>query len=235
MAGNGKGLFLVIEGSDGVGKSSQVSLLAEYFRKTGRKTRSVHFPRLEALPYGEIIAAYLRGEFGSLEQVHPRLAALLFALDRREAAGELRNLIDSGAVVLADRYILSNLAYQGGRSGEQTERNNLQDWIEVLEYGRHAIPRPDFTLWLDVPPRFSRARIAAPRSGEDRTYLRGAEDIHEKSRTLQERAREEFLRLVAARPGEMTRVDCWDTDGGMADAATVHERILDVLRRYALV
>lgn len=229
MDGNGKGLFLVLEGSDGVGKSSQVSLLAKFFRKIGRKTRSVHFPRLDAPPYGEVIAAYLRGEFGSLEQVHPRLAALLFALDRREAAGELRRLIDSGAVVLADRYILSNLAYQGGRSDGQAERERLQDWIEALEYGRHAIPRPDLTLWLDVPLDFSLARIAAPRNGDDRTYLRGAEDIHEKSRTLQERTREEFLRLVAARPGEAARIDCWD-----ADAATVHERILDVLRRYAL-
>ena len=78
-----RGLFLVLEGGDGAGKSSQLSLLAEFLQRSGRKVKPQHFPRLDVKPYGEIIAAYLRGEYGKLGQVHPRLAALLYALDRR--------------------------------------------------------------------------------------------------------------------------------------------------------
>ena len=230
-----KGVFLVLEGGDGAGKSSQLSLLAEFLRKGGRKVLPMHFPRLDARPYGEIIAAYLRGEYGGLDRVHPRLAALLYALDRREARDDLRAALRSGVTVLADRYIFSNLAYQGARMADPEEKMRMMEWVETLEYAQHRVPRPDLSLYLDAPLEFSLAKLASARSGADREYLGRASDIHESSRALQEGVRREFLDLAHKRPGEMGVVECRSGDGGMADSATVHSRVIDALRRYGLL
>lgn len=230
-----KGLFLVLEGGDGSGKSSQIALLADFFKKAGRAAEAIHFPRLSAQPYGEIIADFLRGEFGGVGAVHPKLAALLYALDRGQAADALRTVLAGGAVVLADRYLFSNIAYQCAKIADAAERECLADWIEKLEYGGHCIPRPDLTLYLDVPPEFSRATLAASRAGADREYLKGGRDIHEASGTLQDNVREMFLSLAKTRTGEIGVVDCRDEHGGMADKATVHHRVVDALRYYGVI
>ncbi len=147
-----KGLFLAIEGGDGSGKSSQIALLEEFFRKCDRTVKAIHFPRVTAKPYGRMIAEFLRGEYGSVENVHPKLAALIYALDRQQAASQLKDAVAAGQVLIADRYIFSNIAYQCAKEPDVIKRIGLAEWIESLEYGYHGIPRPDLTLYLDVPP-----------------------------------------------------------------------------------
>ncbi len=229
------GLFLVLEGGDGSGKSSQRRLLEEFFTKAGRRVEALHFPRLDAKPYGPVIAEFLRGEFGGVEAVHPKLVALLYALDRAQAAAPLKAVLEAGHVVVADRYLFSNIAYQCAKVRDEEERARLADWIETLEYGSHGIPRPDLTLYLDAPPEFSRATLAQAREGADREYLRGGGDIHESSGDLQDRVRAEFLRLAKTRAGEIGLVDCRDENGGMADKKTVHSRVIDALRYYGVI
>lgn len=230
-----KGKFLVLEGGDGAGKSSQLALLTDFFKKSCGKVKSLHFPRLTAKPYGEMIADFLRGEFGAVDAVHPRLAALLYALDRQQAAPLLRTFVDSGGVLLADRYLFSNIAYQCAKVADPDERAGLADWIEKLEYGTYGIPRPDLTLYLDVPLSFAMANLRQERGGDDRAYLKGGRDIHEDSASLQERVRDEFLRLARERTGELGVVDCRGADGGMADRQTIHSRVVDALRYYGVV
>ncbi len=226
------GLFLVLEGGDGSGKSSQIRLLETFFRRTRANVEVVHFPRLDVRPYGPLVAQFLRGDFGSLAGVHPKLVALLYALDRKEAADRFARLLAEETVVLADRYIFSNLAYQCAKVGSEDERRELAAWIEELEYGFHRIPRPDLTLYLDVPRDFARANLAAERGGEDRAYLQGKADIHEASDSLQERVREEFLTLAKTRPDEMAVVDCRADDGRIAPPEVVHGRIVETLRKH---
>ncbi len=230
-----KGLFLVLEGTDGSGKSSQLRLLEEYFHKIGRRVESVHFPRLDAKPYGPLVAEFLRGGFGGVDAVHPKLAALLYALDRFQAAPALKAHLGAGGLVVADRYLFSNIAYQCAKLRDAAARAELAEWIETLEYGSHGIPRPDLTLYLDVPPEFSRATLSGGREGADRAYLKGGADIHEKSGDLQSRVRALFLSLAKERPGEIGLVDCRDEGGGMADRQTIHSRVLDALRYYGVV
>lgn len=230
-----KGLFLVLEGGDASGKSSQLSLLEAFFKKYNRAVHTIHFPRLDAKPYGTMIAEFLRGEYGPFDRVHPKLTALLYAQDRQAAAAGLRAIIDSGAVLLADRYIYSNIAYQCAKLESREEREKLSHWIETLEYIDFQIPRPDLTLYLDVPAAFSRETLAAKRTGDDREYLKGGDDIHEASDDLQARVREEFLRLTRDYPSEIGRVDCSGMDGGIADRGVIHSRILDALRYYGII
>ena len=225
-----RGLFLVLEGIDGSGKSAQLAMLAEHFRKSGRMVAMVHFPRMADKPYGEMVAAFLRGEYG--DALDPRLAALLFALDRLRAAPELRARLERGEVVVADRYVHSNIAYQCAKLAVPDERERLAAWIEDLEYRHHNLPRPDLALFLDAPLGFALANLSGTRSGGDRAYLEGKRDIHEADKELQERVRREFLGLAERRKNELAVVDCRDAEGGMAAPEAVNGRVLDALRRH---
>lgn len=226
------GLFVTLEGIDGAGKSSQVDKLADYFRRDGRATTVIHFPRAEEKPYGPMTAAFLRGEYGA--NVDPHLAALLYALDRKQASAGIRERLQRGEVVVADRYVHSNIAYQCAKIADIGERDLMADWIEELEYKHHAVPRPDLALFLDAPLNFALGNLTRGRSGGDRAYLEGGEDIHEADTELQERVRSEFLRYAERNHHDLAVVDCSDQAGAMASASVIGSRILDALRYFGI-
>lgn len=176
-----RGKFIVIEGLDGSGKSTQVALLQKALQEKGIQSEYVHFPRTDdSSPYfGPLIGAFLRGELGTLDQVHPNLVALLFAGDRKNAAEEINLKLESGIWMVADRYVLSNIAYQGAKCQSSEESEKLAQWILELEYSYFNIPKPDINLFLSVPPSFSRNNIKQRHTCRDREYLNGVDDIHE--------------------------------------------------------
>ncbi len=186
-------MFIVLEGLDGAGKSTQVARLRGLFEAQGREVGFLHFPRFEAPVYGQLVARFLRGELGPLEEVNPYLVALIYAGDRQQAAEQIKGWIEAGKVVLVDRYVYSNVAYQCAKVEGAGERGRLKDWILELEYGYNGIPRPDVTLFLDVPFAFTQSKLTAVRAGDDRDYLQGKRDIHEASLTLQQRVREVYV------------------------------------------
>ena len=162
-------MLIVLEGLDGAGKSTQVKRLKEYLTERCGALEYIHFPRYEAPVYGDLIGRFLKGEFGSIEAVHPQLVALLFAEDRHRAAPLLREALDAGKVVLLDRYVYSNIAYQCAKLPQGPERLRLRNWIFETEYGDFNLPEPDLNLFLDVPIDFVEQSLAANRSGDDRT------------------------------------------------------------------
>jgi dTMP kinase len=104
--------LLVIEGVDGAGKSTQIKMLQNFFTNMGFSNEYLHFPRTDAPYFGELIARFLRGEFGSLNEVDPYLVAMLYAGDRKDASEMISRWLDEGKIVLLDRYTYSNIAYQ---------------------------------------------------------------------------------------------------------------------------
>ena len=104
-------MFIVLEGVDGSGKSTQIANLQRMFAEQGISTEYLHFPRFDAPYFGELIARFLRGELGSVEQVDPYIVAMLYAGDRRDAAAMIRGWMAEGKVVLCDRYVYSNIGY----------------------------------------------------------------------------------------------------------------------------
>lgn len=215
--------LVVLEGLDGAGKSTQVQLLQQLLRERGFEYEYLHFPRFDAPVYGELIARFLRGELGTVESVDPYLVALLYAGDRAEAAPMIRGWLDAGKFVILDRYVYSNVGFQCAKlSGEARDR--LRDWILDLEFGHNRLPQPDLSLFLDVPFEFTRRRLTEARQGNDRDYLKGAEDIHEADLSLQERVRQVYLDSARRDPG-LQVVSCADAAGNMDAPERIFSRI----------
>lgn len=207
-------MLIVLEGLDGAGKSTQVKLLKEYIQSKGKQLRYLHFPRFDAPVYGDLIAKFLRGDFGAINQVHPQLVALLFAEDRREASTMIREWLDNGDVVLLDRYVYSNIAYQCSKMKNKEESDALRDWIFNLEYNTYNIPRPDVNLFLDVPISFVDKKLKENREGDDREYLKGKSDIHEANIQFQIDVRELYLEQTVL-DKNFVRVECSGAQGEM--------------------
>lgn len=219
--------FLVIEGLDGSGKSTQVEMLRNYLDQRKTKYRYLHFPRLEEGVYGKLIARFLRGEMGEIGQVDPYLVALIFAGDRKDARTEMMKWMDDGYLVIVDRYVYSNIAFQCAKLEAMREQKALAGWIWDLEFGEHQLPVPDMNIFLDVPFGFTKRRLTERRSGEDRQYLRGRQDIHENDLSFQEKVRN-IYHTVCSGVGDLTILNCADERGEMQPPGTIFEQLKHV-------
>ena len=217
----------VIEGVDGAGKSTQIKLLRNFFLTKGFNCEYMHFPRTETPYFGELIARFLRGEFGSLNEVDPYLVAMLYAGDRKDASDLIETWLKEGKIVLLDRYTYSNIAYQCAKLMDKPSQNKLMHWILSLEFEHFAIPKPDINIFLDVPSTFTEKNLTKTRSGNDRDYLNGFRDIHEESMVFQKQVRDIYLR-VSESDNHLEVIDCSNPDGKMLSAEEIFNRILKV-------
>ena len=224
-------MLIVLEGLDGAGKSTQVKKLKEYLTERCGALEYIHFPRYDAPVYGDLIGRFLKGEFGSIDAVHPQLVALLFAEDRHGAAPQMREALAAGKVVLLDRYVYSNIAYQCAKLPAGPERLRLRDWIFDTEYGDFNLPVPDLNLFLDVPIGFVEKSLATHRQGDDRDYLQGAQDIHEANIHFQEAVRD-LYRSEAARDPHFLRIDCGDAEGRMLPPDAIFTKVRAAVDPY---
>lgn len=221
-------MFIVIEGLDGAGKSTQVRMIQAELLKRGVESEYLHFPRYDAPIYGELIAKFLRGDLGSLDSVDPYIVALLYAGDRKDANSLISGWLSGGKTVIVDRYVYSNIAYQCAKICCEVKREALADWIFDLEYSHNGIERPDITLFLDVPFTFTVKNLTEEREGQERDYLNGKKDIHEASLDLQQRVRDIYLEQ-AKKDQSFKIIDCSNSDGKMAPAEVIFDRIQQVL------
>lgn len=217
-------MFIVLEGLDGAGKSTQIRMLRRFFADRGVESEYVHFPRFDSPVYGQLIARFLRGEFGGVQEVDPYLVALIFAGDRADAAPQIRQWLAEGKAVVLDRYVYSNVGFQCAKLPAGEERDRLADWIVNLEFGHNALPRPDLSLFLDVPFAFTERKLSEAREGDDRDYLQGGQDIHEASLQLQQDVRSVYLASAAKDPS-LRVVDCSDASGAMESPEGIFAKI----------
>ncbi len=226
--------LFVIEGVDGAGKSTQIRMLSDFFTSQGYGCEYLHFPRTSAPYFGELIARFLRGEFGSLNEVNPYLVAMLYAGDRKDAAGEINNWLNKGKVVLLDRYTYSNIAYQCAKLEGGEARNELMRWILALEFDHFAIPKPDLNIFLDVPFSFTEKKLSDARTGNDRNYLNGNRDIHEENLAFQKTVRDIYFN-VARTDNRLALVDCSSNHGTILPPEEIFSLILKVLYERKLI
>lgn len=224
-------MLVVLEGLDGAGKSTQVKRLRAYLEKMCPELEYIHFPRYDAPVYGDLISRFLRGDFGTNEAVHPQLVALLFAEDRHGAAPEMKATLAKGGSVLLDRYVYSNIAYQCAKLSDPEERENLRKWILTTEYSDFGLPKPDLNIFLDVPITFVESRLESARTGSDREYLHGSQDIHEADIEFQKQVRDIYRRQVDLDP-DFIRIDCSDEFGEMLTPDRIFEKVKKVIDEH---
>lgn len=217
-------MLVVLEGLDGAGKSTQVKRLRAYMESVCGSLEYIHFPRYDAPVYGELISRFLRGDFGSNEAVHPQLVALLFAEDRHGAAPQMKKTLENGGTVLLDRYVYSNIAYQCAKLSDPSEAERLRDWIFNTEYGDFELPKPDLNIFLDVPIGFVESQLKASRTGADRDYLVGGQDIHEADINFQVAVRDIYRKQCELDPS-FVRVDCSAEDGSMLSPDEIFAKV----------
>ena len=225
------GKFIVIEGLDGCGKSTQTKLLIEHLEQDGQKCKFIHFPILEQGIYGKLIAQFLRGELNphetildSVYEVHPKLVALMYACERKEHVHIIKEWLNDGYTVIADRYVCSNIAYQCAKTVGWREKEQLREWILDLEFAVNKLPRPDRMLFLDLPRKYIANKMLNERSGSDRDYLCGATDIHEADPSFQSEVYDEYMRLVDLMD-DFVAVKCYNESGGVCSIEEIHKRI----------
>lgn len=221
--------FIVIEGLDGSGKSTQLKMLKKYLEDNKIDYEYLHFPRTDSRIYGDLIARFLRGELGDINTVNPYLIALIYAGDRNDAKDKINQWVSEKKLVIVDRYVYSNIAFQCAKLNSEGDIEKLSEWIKDLEYNYFKIPQPALNIFLNVPFEFTRKNLTNQRSGDDRNYLNGKEDIHEKDIDFQDRVRNIYLREVK-KDQHLKIINCANEQGEMSEAKDIFAKIIDQLK-----
>ncbi len=207
MSQNTKGKFIVIDGTDGSGKATQVKLLVKCLKAQGKKVKTMDFPRYYNNFFGKFIGQCLAGEYGNFLAVSPYFASVLYAADRFESAGQIKKWLAEGNIVIADRYASSNQIHQGAKINDAAERKKFLDWLGKMEFKVFKIPKPDLVVYLDVPLKITQKLLKNKAKSRKKRYLNGKNDVHESNLNHLENAQKSALDLVA-KLNNWVMIDC---------------------------
>ena len=211
------GKLIVLEGTDGSGKSTQFRLLTEHLNRDHRAFHKLVFPQY-AEPSSALIRMYLGGEFGSSPgDVNPYAASTFFAVDRYASYKKVwASWYEQGGLVLSDRYTTSNAVHQASKLPPEEQASFLQ-WLYDFEYGKLGLPRPDLTVYLDVPTAYTE-KLLRHREADTNTHA----DIHEQDLTYLAACRETG-KAAAAYYG-WNVIECV-RDGNLRTKEDIHQEI----------
>ena len=219
-----KGKLIVFEGLDGSGKETQSKLFQEALRSVNIPYRLVSFPRYDN-ESSALIKMYLNGKFGKdADSVNAYAASSFYAVDRYASFVEdWKNDYYDGKTLIFDRYVTSNMVYQGAKV-HPDYRIEFLKWLHDYEYEKLRLPLPDIVFYLKVHPEISLQNI------EKRSKEKGiSKDIHEKDASYMKRCHE-VANFCADRYGWIT-IPCSEKhiDGSihMRDIGEIHSQILE--------
>tara|TARA_Y100000310_G_scaffold334635_1_gene414844 strand:- start:3198 stop:4274 length:1077 start_codon:yes stop_codon:yes gene_type:complete len=216
------GRFITIDGIDASGKNTQTKLLRQWLEGLGFIVNHIAFPMYER-HFGKLVAKYLRGEFGSKEDL-PAEVSLLYSLDRYHYSSELRSTLKKGEWVIADRYTSANIGFQAGKHKDSAERKRMANWIELVE---SRMPQPEVVIVLKMNPEISRD-LHAQRSLKSYMFSGMKRDIHDEDLEYQKRVMQTFLEAARARPNWHV-VDCI-ADGKLRSIEEIQEDIKTIVK-----
>lgn len=219
-------ILIAIEGIDGAGKGTQVQALVKRLHESGLGCGTLQFPRYSETTFGAAIGDFLNGRFGTLDQVHPQLAAVLYAGDRFESKNVLLQLLAENDVVVLDRFTGSNLAHQAAKL-EGEERQELSRWIDHVEHVVFGLPRPDLNVLIDISSDWSRQLVSRKAA---RDYTEREADLQEADVPYQEKVRRCYLD-VAEQRADWTIVNSVDEAGNLKSIEDVNNDIYSQVKR----
>lgn len=218
--------LVVIEGTDGAGKGTQLSLLVDYCQKNGIDHSTFDFPQYYKTFFGEFAGRFLKGEFGDITDVPPYVVSIPYAADRWQAKDEMNAALHQGKLVLVNRYATSNAAYQAAKLPAE-ERQKFIDWCFDMEYTQFNIPKEDLVLFLYVPFHISQQLIEQK---DSREYLGNEtkKDIHESNSAFLQEVEKVYLSL-AKQYSHWITIDC-SKDGKILPKEEIHKKIITILK-----
>jgi len=208
-----KGLLITFEGIDGSGKNTQAKLLGQKLKQKGYKVKIIDFPQ-HGEPSSYFVDKFLRGGYGGTKKFNPYRASIFFACDRYDASFRLRKWLSQGYILISDRYVGSNIGFQGGRIINRAKRKKFVQWLLDLEHNIFQIPKPNITFLLNVPVNISQKLnnyINDPKKIKRKISYLGAlkKDDTEKDLSYQELARRAYLETVKVHPRMFKVINCY--------------------------
>jgi dTMP kinase len=225
-----KGKFIVIDGTDGSGKATQVSYLTEHLKKDGYKIKVVDFPEYYKNFFGKFIGHCLSEQYYNWLGVHPKIASIMYAADRWESSEEIRKWISRGYVVIANRYVSANQIHQGGKIKSAKKRADFMKWLDQMEYEVFKIPRPDITLYLSLPIKIVLDLLKDRDSSKmKREYLKKKKDVHESDTEFLINSRKSALKLEKEIPN-FIKIECSEK-GKILSREQIHVMVYEKVKK----
>jgi dTMP kinase len=219
-----RGRFIVIDGSDGTGKSTQTKLLLETLRMEGFKAEEIEFPQYQHKSAGPV-EEYLSGKYGNL---NPYATSVFYAIDRFDASFKIKEWLKAGKVVISNRYVTANAGHQGGKIVDENERVKYFRWLHKLEYEVFTIPKPDLNIILHMPVEFSLKLLEGRRVAESNRTL----DMHEADTEHLKNSIESYLQIAKLFPNTKL-LECVEA-GQIQSPQRIRNLIWQLVRRIAL-
>ena len=224
-----KGKLIVIDGTDGSGKATQIGLLIKHLKKDGRKVKVVDFPEYYSNFFGKFIGHCLSEQYYNFVKTHPKIASVLYAADRFESGDKIKKWLKEGNIVVANRYASANQIHQGGKITNTKKRESFLAWLAEMEYGVFKIPKPDAVFYLSVPIPIVMKLIAERNKQNSRAYLGKKKDVHEKDINFLENSRKSALWLSKTQKG-WVKIECVK-DCKLEARENIHEKIYEKLKK----
>ena len=223
-----KGLFIVLDGTDGSGNAVQSAILLKHLQKMGHRCEIVDFPQY-GQPSAFFVEEYLNGKYGGWKEVGPKRASLFYALDRYDVAKKINKALSRGKIVLANRYVASNMGHQGAKISNLAKKKDFFKWVYDLEYNILGIPKPDLNIFLHVPAQVAYRLVWKK---EKRKYLHGKKrDIHEKDLRHLYQAEKSYLMALRLFPRDFKVINCVRDDKLMS-IEDIASRIWGMVKKY---
>lgn len=226
-----EGKLIVIDGGDSSGKERQSKKLVEKLESMGLPVVFLDFPQYEEF-FGEIVGRYLRGDFGSVKDVHPVLSSIPYALDRSTKKDQIEDWRSRGFLVVCNRYAASNLAYMSAKLPE-VEREDFIRWEEELEYKRLGVAKEDLVLFLHVPADIGQTLTYKK---DEKPYMkgRGRGDIHERDLVYLRSVIDQYKWLSENRKNWAV-IECMEDQTNLRSVEDIHQEIMQVLHDRGII
>lgn len=218
------GILIAVEGTDSSGKQTQSELLYKRLSEMGIKSRLISFPAYES-DSSALVKMYLAGQFGeNPSDVNAYAASTFYAVDRfatfhNDWGGDYND----GTVIIADRYVPSNLIHQAAKIDDTKEKEEFVKWLCELEYSHFALPRPNVTFFLDMP---TETAISLMQNRANKIDKSAKKDIHERNGEYLKKSYDNAMGIANKLGWEI--VPCTE-NGAVRDIMSINNDMMSVI------
>ncbi|MGH2564887.1 MAG: dTMP kinase [Ginsengibacter sp.] len=224
-----KGKLIVVDGTDGSGKTTQIKLLFNHLKKDGKKVKVVDFPEYYSNFFGKFIGHCLSEQYYNWTNIHPKIASIAYAADRWESSEKVKNWLKEGYIVLANRYVSANQIHQGGKIANVEKREAFIKWLNEMEYKVFKIPKPNAVFYLNLPINFILKLIKDRNKKIVRAYVGKKKDIVEGDVKYLRNSSKSAMWLAKTQKG-WVKIDCMN-GGAIRTREDIHKEIYKKVKK----